>query len=158
VRVFKFKLTFVVLLIATIVWGIVFYYVLQEYHKFVEGLDPLLRKWGLLDPWWHWNGMPYILFAGFLLLLAWIGFIVTAIDFLWMKKSKINLNLDIFVVLTIVTIICGIVFLSFPWSEDFKIYFYVGGEFLFAVWAIFLWKLFLEKVCPHIERRLKKNV
>lgn len=83
----KFKIVFIILLIATIIWGIVFYYVLQEYHKFVEGLDPLLRKWGLWDPWWRWNGMPYILFAGFLLLLAWIGFIATAIGKLSERKK-----------------------------------------------------------------------
>jgi hypothetical protein len=71
-KVSKFKLAFVVLLIATIVWGIVFYCVLQEYHKFVEGLDPLVRKWGLWDPWWRWNGMPYIIIAGIWLLCAWV--------------------------------------------------------------------------------------
>jgi len=84
----KFKIVFIILLIATIIWGIVFHYVLQEYHKFVEGLDPLVREWGLWDPWWRWNGMPYILFAGFLLLLAWIGFIATAIGKLSERKKQ----------------------------------------------------------------------
>jgi hypothetical protein len=68
----RFKLAFVVLIIATIVWGIVFYHILQEYYKFVEGLSELERKWGLWDPWWRWNGMPYIIVAGICLLFVWV--------------------------------------------------------------------------------------
>jgi len=49
----KFKLAFIVLSIATIIWGIAFYYTLQEYRKFVEGLSELERMWGLWDPWWR---------------------------------------------------------------------------------------------------------
>ena len=71
-KVSKFKLAFVVLLIATAVWGIVFYYILQEYYEFVEGLSELERMWGLWDPWWRWNGMPYIIVAGICLLFAWV--------------------------------------------------------------------------------------
>jgi len=43
-KVSKFKIVFMILLIATIIWGIVLYYVLQEYHRFVEGLDPLVKE------------------------------------------------------------------------------------------------------------------
>ena len=68
----RFKLAFVVLLIATIVWGILFYLILQEYYKFVEGLSELERMWGLWDPWWRWNGMPYVITAGIGLLCAWM--------------------------------------------------------------------------------------
>jgi len=68
----RFRLAFVVLVIATIVWGIVFYYTLQEYYKFVEGLSEFERTWGLWDPWWRWNGMPYIIITGFCLLYVWV--------------------------------------------------------------------------------------
>ena len=68
----RFRLAFVVLVIATIVWGIVFYYTLQEYYKFVEGLSELERTWGLWDPWWRWNGMPYVIIAGICLLYVWV--------------------------------------------------------------------------------------
>jgi uncharacterized BrkB/YihY/UPF0761 family membrane protein len=71
-KVSKFKLAFVVLLIATAVLGIVFYYILQEYYEFVEGLSELERMWGLWDPWWRWNGIPYIIVAGICLLFAWV--------------------------------------------------------------------------------------
>jgi len=68
----RFRLAFVVLVIATIVWGIVFYYTLQEYYKFVEGLSELERMWGLWDPWWRWNGMPQVIVAGICVLYAWV--------------------------------------------------------------------------------------
>lgn len=68
----KFKIAFIILSIATIIWIIVFCHTLWEYHKFVEGLDPLIRKWGLWDPWWRWNGMPYVLLAGNCLLVTWV--------------------------------------------------------------------------------------
>jgi len=68
----RFRLAFVVLVIATIVWGIVFYGTLQEYYRFVEGLSELERMWGLWDPWWRWNGMPYVVIAGICLFCAWV--------------------------------------------------------------------------------------
>ncbi|MCK4482231.1 hypothetical protein KAU55_03320 [Candidatus Bathyarchaeota archaeon] len=68
----RFRLAFVVLAVATIVWGIVFYCILQEYYKYVEGLSELTRRWGHWDPWWRWNGMPYIIITGFCLLYAWV--------------------------------------------------------------------------------------
>ena len=66
-----FKLAFVVLLIVTIVWGILFYLILQEYREYVERLSELERIWGIITPWWDWNGMPYVILAGMVLLIAW---------------------------------------------------------------------------------------
>jgi hypothetical protein len=68
----RFKLAFAVLAMATIVWGVVFYCTLQEYRRFVEGLSELEREWGLWDPWWRWNNMPYVIIAGAGLLSAWL--------------------------------------------------------------------------------------
>jgi hypothetical protein len=66
----KLKLTFIVLLTATVVWAIAFHYTLQEYHRCVEQLGP----WDLAEPYWAWNGGRYVTFTGGLLLFAWIGF------------------------------------------------------------------------------------
>jgi len=67
----RFKLAFVALLIATMVWGILFYLILQEYREYIEGLSELERIWGIIPPWWDWNGMPYVILAGMVLLIAW---------------------------------------------------------------------------------------
>lgn len=88
---------------------------------------------------------------------VWIAMIaVIIVDFLWMRKLKISMSKQIFMVLTILTMVCGITF-HFIWDWSYKIYAFVAGMFLFAVWAIFLLKLFLEKVCPHIRRSFKKK-
>ena len=89
----KFTLAFMVLLIATIVWGIVFYYTLQEYHKYLEWLESqewweLYEKWGLLKPWWMWNGMVYVIVAGMFLLVAWVYFITVALEKLSKRLSE----------------------------------------------------------------------
>lgn len=57
----RFKLAFVALLIATIVWGISFYLILQEYYEFVEGLSEIERIWGGLGPMvaLEWHAMGY---------------------------------------------------------------------------------------------------
>lgn len=68
----RFRLAFVMLTVATIVWGIMFYYILQEYHKYVEGLSELERMWGLWDSWWCWNNMPYVIIAGIGLFCTWV--------------------------------------------------------------------------------------
>jgi len=75
----RFKLAFVVLLIATIAWGISFYLILQEYYEFVEGLGELERIWGHWVPWWRWNGIPWVIVAGMGLLVAWALLINEAI-------------------------------------------------------------------------------
>lgn len=64
----KFRCAFVVLTIATIVWGIMFYITLQQYHAYVEWSTPGV----LLEPYWSWNGGGYVAFAGALLLCAWM--------------------------------------------------------------------------------------
>jgi hypothetical protein len=75
----RFKLAFVALLIATIVWGITLYLVLKEYNEFVEGLPEIERLWGDWGPWWRWNGMPWVIVAGMGLLVAWALLINEAI-------------------------------------------------------------------------------
>jgi len=75
----RFKLAFVALLIATIVWGIFFYRILQEYREYIEGLSELERIWGTPTPWVDWNGMPYVILAGMVLLIAWALLINKAI-------------------------------------------------------------------------------
>jgi len=56
----KFRLTFIVLLIATIVWGIAFYYTRARAR--------------LRTRWYLWNGGIYIVVSGWFLFLAWFGF------------------------------------------------------------------------------------
>lgn len=62
-----------------------------------------------------------------------------------------------FRVLSIATIMCGVTFFCCQKLIN-RLHVAVAGEFLLAVWVIFLWKLFLENVCPYIGRKLKKNV
>jgi len=72
----KFKLAFTVLLIATIIWGITFYYTLQGYREYCEWFDEQpLSEWGLRKPYWCWNGGLYVLVIGGFLTVTWIGFI-----------------------------------------------------------------------------------
>jgi hypothetical protein len=87
----RFKLAFVALLIATIVWGISFYLILQEYREFVEGLSEIERIWGDWDPWWRWNGMPWVIVAGMCLLCAWALLINEAIYARERKTGKFKL-------------------------------------------------------------------
>jgi len=65
-----FKLTFVVLLIATIVWGIVFYWSLQDYYKYVEECG----EWAIPKPYFAWGNAIYIIISGVALLCAWVVF------------------------------------------------------------------------------------
>jgi hypothetical protein len=68
----KFKLAFIVLLIATIIWGITSYYTLQEYRKYCERF----RESG--EPpnqYYAWNGGLYVTIATSFLLVVWIPFI-----------------------------------------------------------------------------------
>lgn len=72
-KVAKFKLAFVVLLIATIVWGIAFYYTHQEYRKWYD--EQQWDEWSLRTPYWAWNGGLYVIVAGEFLLVGWLIFI-----------------------------------------------------------------------------------
>ena len=77
-KVSKFKLAFTVLLVATIIWGIAFYYTLQEYHKYCEWLDEQpWSKWDLKHPFWTWNGGKYVCVTGGLLFVAWMLLILS---------------------------------------------------------------------------------
>jgi len=84
----KFKLAFIVLLIATIVWGIAFYITRQEYHRYIEWFSQSeWAEWGLAKPYCGWNGGTYVCITAPFLLLAWIGFIAVAIGKLSERKK-----------------------------------------------------------------------
>ena len=92
-KVSKFKLALIVLLIATIVWGIAFYHTVQEYRKYREWLESdelweIIEKYSLREPWWMWNGMRYICVTGMFLLLAWVSFIWVALEKLSKRLSE----------------------------------------------------------------------
>ncbi|MDH5266486.1 MAG: hypothetical protein OEW62_02270 [Candidatus Bathyarchaeota archaeon] len=69
----KFKLAFTVLLIATIIWGITFYYTLQEYRRYCEWFKG--SEGELPNPYYAWNGGLYVTAMTEILLLVWIPFI-----------------------------------------------------------------------------------
>lgn len=69
----KFKLAFMVLLIATMLWGISFYYTTQGYCKYCEWFRE--SEEGLPNPYYAWNGGLYVTIATEFLLLVWIPFI-----------------------------------------------------------------------------------
>ncbi len=75
-KVSKFKLAFVVLLTATMIWGVALHYTLQEYREYCEWFRG--SKWGesgLPNPYYTWNGGLYVTVATEFLLLVWIPFI-----------------------------------------------------------------------------------
>ena len=76
-KVSKFKLVFIALCVATIIWRIGLYYILQEYQKYCEWFDEQWwSKWALRNPWWTWNGGIYVMVAGLILFEAWGVFFV----------------------------------------------------------------------------------
>ena len=92
----KFRLAFIVLLIAMIVWGIAFYYTLQEHRKYITWLQseecPISERLKYLwDGWeyayWRWNGGKYVCLTAPFLLVAWICFIAVAIGKLSERKK-----------------------------------------------------------------------
>ena len=73
VKVSKLKLAFVVLLIATMIWGIAFHHTFQEYRKYCEWFRE--SEEGLPDSYYAWNGGLYVTITTELLLLMWIPLI-----------------------------------------------------------------------------------
>ena len=71
-KVSKSRLAFLVLLAATIIWGIAFYYTLQEYWKYCEWVG---GSHELPNPYHAWNGGLYVVVATSFLLVVWIPFI-----------------------------------------------------------------------------------
>jgi hypothetical protein len=70
------KLAFLVLLIATTVWGIVFYFTFQDYQEYLEECrHSNLSEWGLANPYWEWNDGIYVVVTGEFLLLGWLTFL-----------------------------------------------------------------------------------
>ena len=91
----KFKIVFIILLIATIIWGIAFYYTFQEYRKYIAWLqseecpvrERLKYLYGWVTPYWDWNSGKYVCFTVPFLFSAWIGFIATAVGKLSERKK-----------------------------------------------------------------------
>jgi len=72
----SFKLAFVVLLITTTIWGIAFYYTLQEYREYCKWFrESEWGKWGLPNRYYAWNGGLYVTIATGFLLVVWIPFV-----------------------------------------------------------------------------------
>jgi len=87
IKMSRFKLAFIVLLIATIVWGIVFYWSLQEYYKYVKECG----MWAIPKPYFTWDGAIYIIISGVVLLCAWIVFGVHLWGHLCKKSTQQNM-------------------------------------------------------------------
>jgi hypothetical protein len=82
----KFGLFVATLLVATVVWGVVFYRSLREYREYsedyywqvqaeaqrVEEQTGLHVDGGIPPPYWAWAGGGIVLAAGGVLLCAWI--------------------------------------------------------------------------------------
>ena len=76
----RFKIAFVILLVATIVWTLACYLHVQAYNQMIEKKrqqvgDVIIK---LIDfyPVWAWRFAPVLLFVGFYIGVAWIGFCV----------------------------------------------------------------------------------
>jgi len=67
----KFKLAFIMLLIVTVAWGIVFSCTFQEYQKYVEEWKQS-NEWGLPKTFQAWNSGLHVTITGELLLCAWV--------------------------------------------------------------------------------------
>ena len=79
----KFKIVFIVLLIATIAWGIAFCYTRLEYYKYLEWIEsdecPLMEKlkymWDGIGVYEERFGGRYIYGTAPFLFIAWLFFI-----------------------------------------------------------------------------------
>lgn len=99
----RYRVLVVMLLVATILWGIVFYQSSQEYHDYTKDYweqcwiemqraleeDGLYIDFGLPPSYWDWNGGRYVLISGYVLLCAWI--IVTPTVISGAKVALLNL-------------------------------------------------------------------
>jgi len=72
IKMSRFKLVFVVLLVVTIIWGIAFYYTFQEYRKYCELFRELEE---FPNQYYAWNGGLYVTIATSCLLVVWIPLI-----------------------------------------------------------------------------------
>ena len=108
----KFKIVFIILLIATIIWGIAFCYTRLEYHKYLEWiesdecpLDPscvmekLKYKYDGIGVYQDRFGGRYIYLTAPFLFMAWVFFIgyfrserkkpaVNPLEALFLKEGK----------------------------------------------------------------------
>jgi len=93
----KFRLALVTLLAATIIWCSALFYTLEEHRKLIEWLEsdecpPVEKIKYRWDGWEYaycnWNGGKYVCLAFPALLVAWLGFILSAIIGLRQKREK----------------------------------------------------------------------
>jgi len=95
-KVSKFKMAFIVLLIVTIIWGIAFYHTRQEYHKYVEWIESdecpirekLMYKWDGIGVYEERFGGRYIYGTAPFLFIAWFSFI----GYLLSERKKPTVN------------------------------------------------------------------
>lgn len=88
-KISKFKLAFVVLVIATIVWGATFYWSVQEYNKYAKWIWE--HTFCVPSPYEYWDGGPHIILSGFGLMLLW------GLLFCWNIRIKGKQNVKIFI-------------------------------------------------------------
>lgn len=76
-KVSKPVLGFLVLLIATMIWGVAFHHTFQEYRKYCGRFREL--EGGLPDQYYVWNGGLYVTITTELLLLTWIPLVAYSV-------------------------------------------------------------------------------
>lgn len=81
----RFKIAFVILLVATIVWTLACYLHVQAYNRYVQeeteryismGFDEEFVR-GYIDfkPFWSWGLSSLLFIIGFFVCVAWMGFL-----------------------------------------------------------------------------------
>ena len=80
-KTFLFVLGFILITIGTLIWGITFYYTLQEYEKYCELIRD--RELGLPRPYHAWDGGRYVNVTLIALFFLWIPFL----DYSLRKKT-----------------------------------------------------------------------
>ena len=77
----RFKIAFVILLIATVVWALACYLHVQAYNQMIEGYrqrlgDEIVDRLMDFKPVLMWGHGDVLLLIGFFMFFAWVGFCV----------------------------------------------------------------------------------
>ena len=73
----RFKIAFVILLVATIVWTLACYLHVQAYNQMIERYRQILGEHLYLvtfEPIWAYGNGSLLFMIGFFIIIAWIGF------------------------------------------------------------------------------------
>lgn len=81
----EFKIAFVILLVATVVWSLACYLHVQAYNRYVQERIERYTSLGFdiefvlgyihpFKPFWFWGLSLPLFFVGLFLIMAWIGF------------------------------------------------------------------------------------